>query len=391
VRRRPAVGSAFAQIPHSTEPGVDESLRLGRAVHEAPGARKLPGRATIAMTADTPNRSCPVHGLVFGFYRQRQTTGGESIVKRSPCARSAVLVSLLVAMTLFVAGCGNDDGGATPDEPVSKLPDLSGLAWLGGDHFVGVHDAKNPDELDRPRVSVLTLPTGPEGMLSRTVDIDWPDPLGPSSDLESVASIPGTDDLLFAESGDDNDPDFRRLFLARWDGEDIRVIGSTIWPVDIFNVEATAVAAVAGGHIFVYAERAEGEPSTQIRWADFEPADLTFGRFSSVTFDNPDPDRANRPVVGMDIDTKGNLYVVSAFDPDEDDGPFQSSIYVVGRFVGGEGGPALILDEVPELIGRVDGFKTESVSVREVNDAVEVFIGTDDENLGNVMRPLPRG
>lgn len=311
-------------------------------------------------------------------------------MRESSYARSAILVRLLVAMTLFVTACGNDDGGGTRDEPASKLLDLSGLAWLGGDRFVGVHDAKNPDELDRPRVSILTLPMGPEGLLFRTVDIDWPDLFGPSSDLESVASIPGTNDLLFAESGDDNDPDFRRLFLARWDGKDIRMIDFTFWPVDVFNVEATAVAAVTGGYIFVYAERAEGMPSTQIQWASFEPADLTFGPFSSVTFDNPDPDRANRPVVGMDVDTQGNLYIVSAFDPDEDAGPFQSSIYVVGRFADGEGGAALILDEVPTLVGRVDGFKTESVTIREVNGAVEVFIGTDDEDLGNVLRPLPR-
>jgi hypothetical protein len=40
----------------------------------------------------------------------------------------------------------------------NPLPDLSGLAWMGEDLFVAVHDAKNPDELDRPRVSILALP-----------------------------------------------------------------------------------------------------------------------------------------------------------------------------------------------------------------------------------------
>lgn len=39
--------------------------------------------------------------------------------------------------------------------------------------------------------------------------------------------------------------------------------------------------------------------------------------------------------------------------------------------------------------GQVDGFKTESVAVREIDGTVEIFIGTDDENLGNVLRPLP--
>jgi hypothetical protein len=295
-----------------------------------------------------------------------------------------------LAVVLFFAACGNDDGGGRGgDEPASTLLDLSGLAWLSGDQFVGVHDAKNPDELDRPRVSILTLPTGPEGILFRAVDLDWPELFGPSSDLESVASIPGTSQLLFAESGDNGGPDFRRLFLAAWDGESIALVDFTFWPVDIFNVEATAVAAVTGGYIFIYAERAEGMPSTEIRWAAFDPVTLTFGSFSSVTFDNPDPERANRPVVGMDVDSQGNLYTVSAFDPDEDDGPFRSAVYVAGRFVEEGDGVQLVLDEPPQLVGRVDGFKTESVTIREVGGSIEVFIGTDDENLGNVLRPLP--
>ena len=42
--------------------------------------------------------------------------------------------------------------------PVQKLLDFSGLAWLGGDRFLIVHDAKNPDELNRDRVSLLKTP-----------------------------------------------------------------------------------------------------------------------------------------------------------------------------------------------------------------------------------------
>jgi hypothetical protein len=298
------------------------------------------------------------------------------------------LVSLVAALTLVVAACGSDDAnGRGGEEPASTLLDLSGLAWLGGDQFVGVHDAKNPDELDRPRVSILTLASDSEGTLFRTVDLDWPEPLGSSSDLESVAAIPGTSDLLFAESGDD--PDFDRIFLVTWDGESMAVVNYTSWPINVSNVEAIAVAGVGSGHVFVFGERAEGMASTQIQWAAFDPESLTFGSFSSVTFDNPDPDRVNRPLVGMDIDSHGNVYIVSAFDPDVDNGPFRSSVYLAGRFVEEGNGPQLILDEEPAVVGHVDGFKTESVTVREIDGAVEIFIGTDDENLGNVLRLLP--
>ncbi len=298
---------------------------------------------------------------------------------------------LLVCGLLLVAACGDDDGGgpADVDGPASTLPDLSGMAWLGGNDFLGVHDAKNPDELDRPRVSVVTLATDPAGTSFRTVDLDWPDTFGPSSDLESLAAIPGTREFLMAESGDDGDPDFRRIFRAVWDGTRITLRDFTFWPVDIFNVEAIAVAAVGDGYVFAFAERAEGMASTLIRWASFEPESLTFGVFSSVAFDNPDPGRTNRPIVGMDFDSDGNMYVASAFDPDVDNGPFLSSVYLVGRLRLREGAVEFVLDEVPELLARVDGLKIESVVVRDIGGEIDIIIGTDDENLGNVVRPLP--
>lgn len=303
--------------------------------------------------------------------------------------RSALAAGLL-GCALLLAACGDDgDGNGSGDAPASTLLDLSGLAWLDGDRFVGVHDAKNPDELDRPRVSILTLPVGQNGITYRTVDLDWPDLFGPSSDLESVARIPGSDDLLFAESGDDGDPDFRRIFLVRWDGEGLALVDFTFWPVDVFNVEAIAVGSIEGETIFAFAERAEGLPATEIRWARFDPATLEFGEFSSATFANPDPGRANRPVVGMDIDADGNTYIVSAYDPDEDDGPFLSAVYRAGRFVRVGGDVLLELLPKPEVMAQVDGFKTESVAVRPGDGAVGLFIGTDDENLGNVLRPLP--
>lgn len=307
------------------------------------------------------------------------------------CGLTTGWVALVAALTLSLGACSSDDSSeeSAVEEPASTLLDLSGLAWLGGDEFVGVHDAKNPDELDRPRVSILRFTGDPEGTVFRTVDLEWPDPLGASSDLESVAAIPGTDNVLFAESGDDGDPDFRRIFMATWDGEGMSVVDFAPWPVDVVNVEGMAVAEVGSGYVFVFAERAQGKPSTRIRWATFDPDTLGFGPFSSVRFDNPDSDRLNRPVVGIDIDGGGKVYVVSAFDPDADNGPFRSSVYRVGRLVDDDNGPQLTLREQPAVVGHLDGFKTESVTVGEFDGQREIFIGTDDENLGNVLRPLP--
>jgi hypothetical protein len=43
----------------------------------------------------------------------------------------------------------------------STLPDLSGLAWVDDQFLLAVHDAKNPEEDRRPRVSRPTLEAEP--------------------------------------------------------------------------------------------------------------------------------------------------------------------------------------------------------------------------------------
>ena len=104
-----------------------------------------------------------------------------------------------------------------------------------------------------------------------------------------------------------------------------------------------------------------------------------------MSFENPDP-TANRPIVGMDFDAEGNLYTVAAFDPDVDSGPYSSSVWRVGALVTNAGEPEIVLDAAPERLATLDGFKVESVVV---DYAGQVFVGTDDEDLGNVLRPLP--
>jgi hypothetical protein len=37
----------------------------------------------------------------------------------------------------------------------------------------------------------------------------------------------------------------------------------------------------------------------------------------------------------------------------------------------------------------VDGLKIESVAVRETDQGVEIFVGTDDENFGGTIRQIP--
>jgi len=290
--------------------------------------------------------------------------------------------------------------GATPAQstngftPASDLPDLSGLAFVGNGRFLAVHDAKNPDELNRPRVSLLQLPQDLAGVLWKPLDINWNGM--DSSDLESVARIPSTNRYLLVESGDNGDPQFRRIFRARLANTQLRIEQAVFWPVPVFNVEATAVARVQGQYYFIYAERADNAPSTDLKWALFNPITMQFGPFQSVQFNNPDPTNMVRPVVGLDVDNLGRLYTVASFDPeaaglpgDPDLGPFRSSVWRVGRIRRVQGQTTIVLAPQPLQIARIDGFKAESVAIAVRGQQRTVFVGFDDEDYGGTLRPMP--
>jgi hypothetical protein len=298
---------------------------------------------------------------------------------------AAALAATLAALPLL-AGCGGDDDGAVAE----PRPDLSGLAWLGGDRFLAVHDAKNPDELDRPRLSILRLPDSPAGIEATEVDVEWPDPKGESNDLESADRIPGTNRVLFAESGDDGG-DFQRIFLAEHSDDGLEIVSFARWPRPVQNVEGMAVGRVGEDLVLLYAERAQGEPSTEIEWAPLRLDPLQFGRLRSVTYTSPEPRGPQaRPVSALTIDSAGSIYAASAFDPDRDEGPFESFVWRIGELSAGAGGqPEVTLEDEPELLGEVAGFKVEGVAVRETGDRAVVFVGTDDENYGGQLRPLP--
>ena len=167
------------------------------------------------------------------------------------------------------------------------------------------------------------------------------------------------------------------------------------------NVEGTAVAKTdtGTGMIFLWAERNSGKDFTYLRWTDLslDPFVIGWTVIKQVKFKLPDVlingenNRVySRPLVGMDVDSKGNIYTVAAFDPEgtvpnPDIGPFRSAVFKIGRVIAGE----VVLDAETTVEAVVDGFKTESVTIRENGNGVELFIGTDDEDYGGTLRPLP--
>ena len=316
--------------------------------------------------------------------------------KRAFHAAGVLCVVVLTCSTASAQPVKTKSGSIPPRfNQASDLPDLSGLVWLGGNRFLAVHDAKIEDEVSNPRVSVIELPANSKGVrwLNRTPNLHE---LG-SNDLESAARIPGTQDVLLLESGDDlQDPAYQRIFQVRVVGNSVHVVATAQWPVSVSNVEGSAIAAVGERFVFLFAERAQNLPTTQLRWAFFEPETLRFGSFNSVTVANPNPAAYNRPIVAMDVDSNGRIYIAAAFDaeaaelPDPDNGPFASAVYRIGTVRATTSGAVVELLDVPVLAGTMDGFKVESVAIREdAERGVQIFVGLDDENYGSTLRLLP--
>jgi hypothetical protein len=326
--------------------------------------------------------------------------------------RSISLLSALIVTTLGLTACGGDQGSTGSFEPIIGPTDISGLTWLGstGDEegaaelFLAVHDGKDEEgERDLTRVSILRSATDESGVARNELrDLEFP-VRGLSNDLESVARIPGQQALLLVESGNGGDKaDLLSsdadagMYYATYDlrdGEaDITLVSYTKWPTTpqpLNNVESTAVVAGDGGLWFMYAERASGSDDTIINWTTLDIAadgTLTFGdEWRSAPFTRPGPADA-RPASALEVGPDGAVYVASAWDPDDDGGPFESAVWLVGFW----NAETALLEALPEpqLVARADGFKIEAVAVAGEGDDAPIFIGVDDENYGGTLRLL---
>ena len=228
-------------------------------------------------------------------------------------------------------------------------------------------------------------------MIWKPLDVKFPGEEGRPSDMESACRLPDGQGFLLCESGQEGDED-RRIFHGVLEENRLTIKSFTRWPVKIKNVEGTEVCRVGDQNYFLYAERAESQPATQLRWATFDLEGWKFGEFSQVEFKCPDPvGQGARPIVGIDIDDDGLIYIVAAHDPDSDDGPYRSTAWKIGRITAPSKGNAQVQLEKPQRIGTFDGLKAECISVRTTEAGKkEVFIGTDDEHYGGILRPLPQ-
>ena len=304
-------------------------------------------------------------------------------------------MSLLVVLCM-ASGRSGTNGDLPPAQSPGPIPDFSGLAWVEGDTFLALHDAKYPDEKDRVRASLMSLPRSLDGITLQPLAIDWPLPQGPSSDLESIARIPGTNSFLLTESGEERDDrqQFRRVFLTELRNGRLTLLSFTELPATVKNIEGSAVWKRGNRLVYVCAERGDGLSRTDFYWADLELQPLRVGAFQKTYFSPVGFTGANRrPVSAIEVDSMGRIYIASAYDTEDDNGPFTSVIWRAGRFQADRNNRARpVFLSRPKRIATLDGLKVESLAVREMKKGViELFAGMDDENYGGAVRPIPIG
>jgi len=271
--------------------------------------------------------------------------------------------------------------------------DVSGLAWIAADSFLVVHDAKVPEELDWPRLSIVRLPDSAGGPIWHALEPAWPPNADPSHDLESIARIPGSNTFILLESGDDGTA-YRRMFIGELENATLRIRPVDSWPGTQFNVEAAEVIRVGASFYFLFAERAHGERGTWLMWTPLTPSESKIGRWDEIgriflpTIDPSGPDA--RPVSALAVDSSGRIYIASTQDSEVDSGPFRSVVWRIGGIHRTDGDQLRVaLSDPPERLASIDGFKVESLAIRELEPGrVELFIGMDDEAYGGTIRPL---
>lgn len=264
------------------------------------------------------------------------------------------------------------------------LPDISGVVWVEDDYFMTVHDAKDSGENPSPRVSLLRIPEQQKSLSWQALAVNWPKSLGVGRDLESITAIPETNLFLLAESG--NQKRYQRLFLLAYEKQNVKIVAETTWPVPVENVEAIAVTQINDSYLFLYAERAEGQASTEIRWTILTLNPLKFGEFRSISFQSPfGSGKDFRQISDLAIDSQQNIYISSTLDLGNT-GAFRSAIYQIGQVTADNN---IMLDPNPRKLGEMDGLKVEGLAIRKLSEGKQIFFGTDDENYGGVLRLLP--
>lgn len=278
------------------------------------------------------------------------------------------------------------------------LQGISGMALIDeqatAKEFLYVHDFKlRPGEENYKRFGVLSTSTR---WNTKSVDFeDWSALKNiKGSDLESICKIPKTNRFLVAESSYYKGK-YGRVIMLEYtkinQKTTVKALAAWKLPNDVQQIEGmicTPLSQEEEGRVLVIIAEREGKTAPKtIRWEvlDVNTNGNTLKFENSMAFQTPEQDGMTRDITDLYLDPSGKLWCTASTDMG-DTGPFASAIYAIGQ-VNKEKCCTVYL--YPEPIKKVtlSGLKVEALGAPVLPNTA-FTIGSDDEALGSVFRPV---
>lgn len=277
---------------------------------------------------------------------------------------------------------------------------FSGMAWMGESRYLVVIDKKSHHQ--GPRLGIYQLHETQGPTFSPVSVSDWRHPHGQASDLESACKLPGTEnEYLVAESGYWKGRNGRIFHLMESENTlSVKAVYSL--PLYISNDEGTDGDNFEG-MLCVLNENTTwvimGERGGTKRYPQgvLRPGKLD-KTMKSITWLSQDTairitpqgvwsgKQSFRSISDLHQDEQGTIWA-SATEDKGDLGPFNSLIYAAGKLKFGPKG--ISLWPVAKQQWQISGLKIESLShPATLTPAAVMSIGSEDEDLGGVWRPL---
>ena len=146
------------------------------------------------------------------------------------------------------------------------------------------------------------------------------------------------------------------------------------------NFEGFALQRLNNQLLAVWAHRGTDTDPAILYWGLLDLNTYTFSQVGSANLRVPWPQTNVRHISDLKIDPDGLLYITAASDAG-DDGPFQSAVYIVGKFNQQNNQMVFQPDSSFIPLYRMDYHKVEAIELVP-GGAGGIILGADDENMG---------
>jgi hypothetical protein len=262
-----------------------------------------------------------------------------------------------------------------------KAYGISGIAWIDryqeAMKFLIVHDNKT----DYPeRLAIVSIP--PQGQ-PEYCPLKWSQQTELPTDLEGLVAVPGNNSppRFMASTSTGRVYDFT-LDTAHETIEIIQTFDLPEIPAGS-NFEGFALAQIHGKRVVAWAHRGEGEDPAILYWGELNLEGGVISPAGRIEVRVPVPIGNPRHISDLKIDRAGRVWIGAATDPG-DEGPFESAIYIAGRFKIEDETIAFQPEPTLTPLARYPGHKIEAIELLPESGGDRIF-GTDDENFGGFL------